>query len=327
MSAVVYVIMAVSLTSGEPTAQLIYQGNDLTEWRTLIRKPNYSSRDLVPPDFPLRLNPDARAIPMLLALLRDEDAHVRAVAVSCLGYLKESALSNLSAITDALKDSDRYVQLAAIRALRHMGTVARKASPSLVEIMRHKDKNVQLAAADALLSMGESLEKVDAFVTQQLNTPSVNEDALFFLSVFAVVSEIPQPSKPLREVLITIAQEDTDLGGQRAIAILGKEPMRSKEIYAVLEHLLNSQHGGNRIAAAKALLDSTEHQKPVICSLLAVLCHSSLRDHDAQEAIMLLGKLGNRAIEALPLLRKLSENHPDPLVRREAMKSIGLIQP
>ena len=94
----------------------------------------------------------SNSLPLLLPLLKSNEAKLRQAAVYALNRVGEKGLPHL---LDALKDGDRNVRLAALNGLRQQGTGAAKAVPVLVELLKKDaDLLVRRNAMSTLISVG-----------------------------------------------------------------------------------------------------------------------------------------------------------------------------
>ncbi|HET9313942.1 MAG TPA: HEAT repeat domain-containing protein, partial [Vicinamibacteria bacterium] len=94
------------------------------------------------------------AIPLLVAMLRDERVSIRRHAVDCLIDLAPDTESTQPALRRALRDDDPEVAGDAARAL---GALGHRAGPSVLALVRtlsHEDAYVRVYAAEALASIG-----------------------------------------------------------------------------------------------------------------------------------------------------------------------------
>src|SRR5207249_3356456 len=97
------------------------------------------------------------ALPLLLPLLKNDDANLRTAVVYALNRVGEKAIPH---VTDALKDGDRNVRLAALAVLRQQGAAAAKAVPLLNELMKSDpDAVVRRNAIDTMLRLGAEGQK------------------------------------------------------------------------------------------------------------------------------------------------------------------------
>jgi HEAT repeat protein len=93
-----------------------------------------------------------KALPRLVAALKDDTGKVRRRAAECLGDLGLAAASAVGDLVKAVKDTDPSVCWAAIDALGQIGPGAEEAVPVLVEAL--KDATVRGAAVEALGQVG-----------------------------------------------------------------------------------------------------------------------------------------------------------------------------
>jgi HEAT repeat protein len=91
-----------------------------------------------------------RALPALLAGLKDQSVDVRWSSAVALGTMKAEPRRTVPALTAALRDSDRFVRMKAAEALAAFGIEARPAVP---ELLATGDSNDDIELADALLAV------------------------------------------------------------------------------------------------------------------------------------------------------------------------------
>lgn len=155
----------------------------------------------------------AEAVPVFLTALTDEDAVIRAAALSGLPRLKPDPKIGAAAVTPLLKDASHFNQVAAAEALvdfgqaqigvtyltvflrgraaayaaaalMRMGPEARGAVPSLIELLeRGKDSQERYAACRALAAIGRDASRALPALETATNDadPSVRSGALYAL--------------------------------------------------------------------------------------------------------------------------------------------------
>ncbi|HEX6213805.1 MAG TPA: PQQ-binding-like beta-propeller repeat protein [Vicinamibacterales bacterium] len=101
------------------------------------------------------LAPDTESIqPALRAALRDEDSMVAADAARALGALDERASSSVRALTEALSHTEPHVRIYAAEALASIGPKAGAAVQDLAKALSDPIPGVRWAAGEALAGIG-----------------------------------------------------------------------------------------------------------------------------------------------------------------------------
>src|SRR5262249_56510773 len=93
-----------------------------------------------------------KAVPRLVAVLKNPHGRIRAVAAEALGRIGKGADSAESALEDALNDKDAHVRRAAAVALEHIG--GKPTVRSLIHALKDEDTLVSVRASLALGRMG-----------------------------------------------------------------------------------------------------------------------------------------------------------------------------
>ena len=111
------------------------------------------------------------AIPLLVELLRHEDASFRGFAADAFIDLAPDTQSIQPALRQALKDEDSMVAADAARAL---GALGERASPSLgalIEALSHAEPHVRIYAAEALATIGSKASAAVNDLARALSDP------------------------------------------------------------------------------------------------------------------------------------------------------------
>lgn len=111
------------------------------------------------------------AIPLLVELLRHEDASFRGFAADAFIDLAPDTQSIQPALRQALKDEDSMVAADAARAL---GALGERASPSvgaLIEALSHPEPHVRIYAAEALATVGSKASAAVKDLARALGDP------------------------------------------------------------------------------------------------------------------------------------------------------------
>ena len=112
---------------------------------------------------------DRKAIPGLIAALKDEDSRVRRVAALALALMSALAEDAVPALLDSLKDIDPVVRKNAADALGAIGVEAKESIPALITQLKD-ETYVGLAAADALKRIVTDLYDTAETLEQVLET-------------------------------------------------------------------------------------------------------------------------------------------------------------
>jgi hypothetical protein len=110
----------------------------------------------------------ARAVALLIAMLKDDDSSVRRGAAEALGQLGDAKFEPLVAL---LKDDDYRVRRGAAEALGHLGDVS--AFEPLVALLKDKDSWVRRGAVYALgrIATPEALAAVEEYKSKHPDSP------------------------------------------------------------------------------------------------------------------------------------------------------------
>ena len=116
-----------------------------------------------------RLGPPA--IPMLVDLLRHDQASIRRSAVDALIDLAPDTERIQAALRRALKDDDSLVVRDAARALGALGQRAGPSIAALVQALSHAEPHVRIYAAEALASIGPKAVKATRDLASAVGDP------------------------------------------------------------------------------------------------------------------------------------------------------------
>ena len=260
----------------------------------------------------------ASAVPKLAVLLKDERVNVRLNAARALGKIGPKAASAVPALNRALDDPVGAVTLNAAEALgrigapavpalvkrlgdRHLRTLiasilaeigpdAKSAIPELLKMARDKDRAARIEAVLALAAMGSAARSAVPELIRFLKSPKAEGRGG---AVYALVKIGAADIVPILERTV----KDPDDEMLRMVSAWG---------------LVSLRPGNPRVAklALSHLIKGLSHDHPVA----------------RREAVMALGKLGNRAAPSVPKLISLLDT-PDPLLRAEILHSLGQVGP
>jgi HEAT repeat protein len=115
-------------------------------------------------DLNSRENLKKRAVPDLIALLKDQDSEVRANAAVALRNISSEANTVVPALVNALKDQDAAVRSEVVSALGNMRDAAStELVNALTNALKDRDSTVRATAAEAIGNIG-SVESIPALI-------------------------------------------------------------------------------------------------------------------------------------------------------------------
>jgi HEAT repeat protein len=232
------------------------------------------------------IGPDAsEAVSDLSARLEDEDPRVGAQAARALGLIGvEDAVPALLAALDAVG-----VRGQAIVALGRLGPSAGAAVPKLIAFQA--DRQVAAPAGQALVRIGpDALAAATRGLTGE--DKAMRGCSARALTWFGAEAAVP----PLVEILRT---GDADLRAiaAEALDMLGKT---AKQASASLVHALQDSNPYVQAHAESSLEKLVVVDPTIVPALLTLLSHES-RSQRVYAAVI-LSRLGNRGVEAVPVL-------------------------
>jgi len=263
-----------------------------------------------------KIGPAAKeAVPALIAALKDSEWNVRDSAEEALEDIGPAAKKAVPALIAALKDSDWKVRKFAAKALGEIGPAAKKAVPALIAL--HSDWIDREAALSALRKMG--LEAVPALIAALKDSDrKVRESAA------KALGDIGPAAKEAVPALIAALKDGDRFVQSLAAKVLGEIGPAAKEAVLALIDAQKDSDRKVRESAAEALEDIGPAAKEAVPALIAALKDSDRKIRKfAAEA---LGKIGPAAKEAVPeLIAALKD--VDRKVREFAAKALGEIGP
>jgi HEAT repeat protein/cyclophilin family peptidyl-prolyl cis-trans isomerase len=213
---------------------------------------------------------DVRALPALLALVKDPHPYTRALAARGLGPLKQR--SAVPALLPLVTSGDRSVAIEAMRSLGRLGDPA--AAPALLKIVQTPkgDPSLRLEAVSALSGMGgPGVDAVPGVIDALLDTladssPPIRAAAIGALAKLdtegfvTVLSGLdPDPHWSVRSALATaLGTLAREAGLPRLKSMLGDSDLR------VIPAVLASLARVHAPDAASVMLDRLKNDDPVI---------------------------------------------------------------
>lgn len=294
--------------AGEEGAS-VYEGQPVSYWRRKLGEP--CAVGYFDPHLPLAKNRDPEAIPVLLALLADENDLIRANAATCLGMLGDRGKPAAPALVAAL--SDPKIAGAAAHALGEIGPAAKEARPALITMLGERKFIRRFLAAQALWKItGEpalvlgplrGLLRSDAKTTDD-EAPwivdSYRSDAAELLGLLgpAARDAVPDLDRYLCERMDRkewhMSMEAARALGRIGPAALGAVP--------TLQAALTAPDMAPRVAAAAALWRVTGRDGDRLVKLIRQELRQVSKDFPREQdhAIDALGEFGPQAQAAIP---------------------------
>jgi HEAT repeat protein len=251
----------------------------------------------------------ARAVPVLIAALKDKRSQVRQKAVTALGAAGSVAVPALSnAVSAHATDADAAWQAAA--ALELMGPPAEPAVAALSGALQSKNEKVLTHAAEALGAIGAAARSAVPAVVKLLDShlASVRGHAAHALGNMG-----PAAGEAAGELTAALKARDPELRREAAQA-LGKIGPAARAAIPALVAALNDVDGSVTMQAAMALARMGPDAVPSLIKLL--------RDQNLRHlAVMILADVGPAAKPAVEALASLEV---DPDVDREFRREVLL---
>ena len=143
--------------------------------------------------------------PALRRALRDEDSMVSGDAARALGALAKRASPSVGALVNTLSHEDPYVRIYAAEALASVGPNAAKATNALAEALGDPIPGVRWAACEALASIGPAAQSAVPQLIEAL------EDEFLYVRIFAAgaLGSIGPKAQSAREALRAAANDPT----------------------------------------------------------------------------------------------------------------------
>jgi HEAT repeat protein len=144
------------------------------------------------------------AIPMLVELLRDYRASIRASAADAFIDLAPDTESVQPALRRALNDEDSMVAGDAARALGALGPRASPSVGALVKTLSHDDPYVRVFAAEALASIGPKAAEATGDLARTIGDP---EPGVRWAACEALAGIGPAASSAVPELILALEDE------------------------------------------------------------------------------------------------------------------------
>jgi HEAT repeat protein len=293
----------------------------------------------------------ARAVPRLIALLKEADASSRIIAAEQLGHIGSPAVAASPALIEqATNDPSQHANTTAAAALKSIDLLAAR------QVMDHylallKDRNVQLqrTACAVLGSLGPVAKPAVPALVDLAKDP----DELVRRNALTALAGIGLPSAIVTEALIAGLHDSESFVRHAAVAQFAFGYPLAPEADAALRALA-SDPDGTIAALAKTALERHIRNGPSEVQALTMLVREPMRRDYALFQLARLGPTAGAAVPAIlgilhderPLHRYLAaealaaiglggtevlsalqqaRNDPDPIVEQSVEEAIGLL--
>ncbi len=247
-----------------------------------------------------KFGPDA--VPPLVDILKNSGDHPREHAARALGLMGKNAVPAIPALIDAMNNEAQYVGSKAITSLGQICARPDLSVPALISAMASENMSFKYNAAQALKCFGpdaiEALPALKIALDDYYGRIRVDSAMAIYRIAPDAIDIVPFLINELEDLSIEaypgVTKDDPEAGrnssptsAARALGELGKVAIDA------IPHLIE-------------MLDrETHYHRWAACDGLA--------------------GIGPAASDALPKLKDLSENDPDPTVREAAVEAIVLI--
>jgi HEAT repeat protein len=239
----------------------------------------------------MRKYPDA--LPVFVAVLKEENEYTRADAAAALGQMGPAAKVAVPALVELLGDKEAVVRIAAAKALGAIGTDAKAALPDINKTLIEKELDVRLAAANALWSIDKSPSAISA-LSEMLKEYKESDRAKITTALGGLGTEAAVP-------VLTNALKDAQLEVRvRAAEALWRIKKHPSAIPTLIEILKSKNPSWEREPAIKALGAIGPEAKDAVPALVRAFTV----DHDDArvEICHALGNIGPESRAAVPAL-------------------------
>jgi len=244
-----------------------------------------------------KFGPDA--VPPLVDILNNSGDYSREHAAKALGLMGENAVEAIPALIDVLDDERQYVASTATASLGQICARPDLSVPALISAMASEQMSIRYSAAQALKCFGpDAIEAVPALkIALDDYYGRVRVD-----SAMAIYRIDPDAI----DIVSFLLAELEDLSIEAYPGVREDDPEASRN--------------GSPITAARALGELGELAIDAIPHLIEMLDRNI--HYQRWAACDGLAGIGPAASNALPKLKDLSENDPDPTVRQAAVEAV-----
>jgi HEAT repeat protein len=303
----------------------LYDGKPASYWKEKLQESDASS--FIPSlSFPLRKNPDPKAIPVLLKLLADDDARVRESAACCIGLLRDRGGIAAQALSDVVQhDTKRSVRRKALIALGAIGPSATVASSALYSAQNDKEPVVRLEAARALWKVtGRADIAVQTLIQLSNVSQTLPDSEISRFLIHLVYREMGPDAGPAVPALID------DLSGSRGGRDMAAETLAAigppaSAALPILRISLKDRDVAVQFFSARALLAIGGYDKDAFEVVIKVLKDCKFPVWWRERSIWSLEALGKESKDSLPVLQAVMKEG-DQELRTEAAHAVERIQ-
>jgi HEAT repeat protein len=263
-------------------------------------------------------------VPILIRLLNDENANIRARSVTALGYIGLTAAPAIPAMIEMLRNDDnRDVQRACAEAFGNIGSIALPAILRLFE--DDKNKLVRILAAHA---MGRMTSGVEAAVPALIEALKNDTDKDIRKMCAQTLGDIgPVNEKVILTLLETLkTDDDKEVRSEAALSLSRRFSENDRTVQALIEALRKDNDKDVRSTSAIALSFIGHRAAPAVTALIEALSHDE-DDGVRYQSARTFGYIGASAKASIPVLTStLKDSVRNSLhMRRNAAESLAKI--
>lgn len=235
----------------------------------------------------------------LLAALSDSEPQVRAGAATAVAAIGVNPEQAIPALMRVLQDRAVATVASAAEALGQYGQQAESAVAALVELLEHVEPAVVVAAVEALGNIGDRA----ASALEVLSAKNQHSDVLVRKAVLSSLQKLaPEEPRAIETVIQGLADPQWEVR-HVAAEVLARYGSLAQAAVPWLFRMLDDDR--DRDVARQALREIDTVDAAALPVLLDAL---ESQDQTVQYyGVFFVGKLGNDAKEALPLLKRLSK--------------------
>ena len=268
-------------------------------------------------------HPGPELAPILLGILKIEDAEKRRQIVTRLGKLgPDAAKTTVPALIQALTDKDNGVRLEAAKALGLLGPAARPALHALtLALKKAAPEKTAVAGTASLETVGrvtftvvtgdKDMLKVCAEALGRIRPETKGTAAALRLALrdlddgvrwaaLCALLETGQNTKEIVPILVPFLRDQDASLRRVTVEALGKSGSPAKQILPHLTAALKDANVSVRETAVKALGERVAEAKPAAPAMLPLLKDKEAKVRSA--AVAALGKIGLPEQELVPVL-------------------------
>lgn len=255
----------------------------------------------------------AKALPALIAALKDDDPRFRAAVLDVLGRIGADAGEAVPAVVEQLKGADPAVRTAAAAALGKIGPAAKAGVPALVESLKDRGWAGRRIAVEAVGRIGADAA---AAVEPLVGLAKAGAPELRISSVEALGRIGPAAKSSVPVLVECLKHRDEDLRRVAGVALgmVGPDGVAA---------LLKALSEGDEMLSNAAEAGLVEAGKAVVPILIETAKAS--KDVKVRQPVLdVLGLIGPEAEAAVPLLIEALKDEAEEL-RSSGAKGLGHI--